>query len=168
MRAQEKEGEESEMRVMMKPEERKEKILRDAIGVFLRKGYEKTCISDIAEAAGISQGLCYRYFASKEVLYEAAVVRFAEQMIADSRQEAFSMQSFSLQAERIRKRMEEIPAAEGGQRVKDELYIRIGRLLVPMVKECLHEEIVYDGSRPKEAARMASLLVSDELSAVFR
>ena len=50
-------------------DERKEQILRAAAEVFERNGLANTKISDLAEAAGISQGLLYRYFANKEEVF---------------------------------------------------------------------------------------------------
>jgi len=50
-------------------DERREQILSTAAEVFARNGLASTKISDIAEAAGISQGLLYRYFANKEELF---------------------------------------------------------------------------------------------------
>lgn len=65
------------MRIVKDPDERKQEILNAAIRVFARKGYEKTSISDIAKEIGVSQGLCYRYFPSKEAMYEAAIDEYA-------------------------------------------------------------------------------------------
>ena len=56
----------SKPRVRMKKEERREDILRAAAGVFVRKGYRPTSIEDLVEAAGISKGLFYVYFDSKQ------------------------------------------------------------------------------------------------------
>src|SRR5437879_7122149 len=50
-------------------DERREKILKAAIQVFADKGYATTKITDIAAAAGMSHGLIYHYFASKEAVY---------------------------------------------------------------------------------------------------
>ena len=61
------------MRVSKEPEERKQEILNAAIEVFAKKGYEKTSISDIAQTINVAQGLCYRYFSSKEELFDAAL-----------------------------------------------------------------------------------------------
>ena len=62
------------MRVSKEPEERKQEILNAAIEVFAKKGYEKTSISDIAQTINVAQGLCYRYFSSKEELFDAALM----------------------------------------------------------------------------------------------
>jgi len=54
-------------------EERRLQILDVALKVFADNGFQGTSIKDIAEAAGISQGLMYHYFASKEALLEATI-----------------------------------------------------------------------------------------------
>ncbi len=69
-------------RVTKAPEERRKEILETAIKLFYEKGYEKTSISDIAKEIGVAQGLCYRYFPSKEVLFDCAIDQYA-QTIAD-------------------------------------------------------------------------------------
>ncbi len=50
-------------------EARKEKILIEALRQFSRKGLYATRIQDIAEGAGLSQGLLYHYYPSKEAIY---------------------------------------------------------------------------------------------------
>jgi AcrR family transcriptional regulator len=54
-------------------DERRLQILETALKVFASNGFKGTSIKDIAEAAGISQGLMYHYFTSKENLLEATV-----------------------------------------------------------------------------------------------
>ena len=54
------------MRITKEPEVRKQEILDTALKLFGENGYEKTSITDIAKAIGVAQGLCYRYFPSKE------------------------------------------------------------------------------------------------------
>lgn len=46
-------------------------ILENALRLFSTKGYHGTSINDIAIAAGISKGLAYNYFESKQKLVEA-------------------------------------------------------------------------------------------------
>lgn len=52
---------------------RKEQILYAAANVFARKGLAATTVTDIAAAAGMSHGLLYRHFASKEDVFAAVV-----------------------------------------------------------------------------------------------
>jgi AcrR family transcriptional regulator len=54
-------------------EKRRLQILETALTVFASNGFKGTSIKDIAEAAGISQGLMYHYFTSKDDLLEATV-----------------------------------------------------------------------------------------------
>ena len=67
--------------VSKEPEERRREILDTAIELFYKKGFSHTSISDIAQKAGISQGLCYRYFPSKEAIADAAVDRYAQMLL---------------------------------------------------------------------------------------
>src|SRR5712691_5862566 len=48
--------------------ENRERILEAAFAVLSREGYENTSIKDIAEAAGVAQGLVHYYFKSKQQL----------------------------------------------------------------------------------------------------
>lgn len=54
-------------------EQRRQLILMTALDLFVKKGYSETKISDIAQAAGMSTGLLFHYFESKESLYAALV-----------------------------------------------------------------------------------------------
>ncbi|HXT37750.1 MAG TPA: helix-turn-helix domain-containing protein, partial [Chloroflexota bacterium] len=48
------------------------RIVEAAWTVFAQKG-RATTMADVAAAAGVSYGLAYRYFASKEALYQALI-----------------------------------------------------------------------------------------------
>ena len=54
-------------------EKRREEILAAALDLFIRKGYAATKISDIAGHVGMSVGLLFHYFESKEKLYEELI-----------------------------------------------------------------------------------------------
>ena len=71
------------MRISKEPEERKQEILETAIKLFSVNGFEKTSISDIAKEIGIAQGLCYRYFPSKDVLFQSAINEYADILVAN-------------------------------------------------------------------------------------
>ena len=53
-------------------------ILENALKLFATKGYHGTSINDIANAAGISKGLAYNYFDSKQKLMEALFEQILE------------------------------------------------------------------------------------------
>ncbi|HOO28714.1 MAG TPA: TetR/AcrR family transcriptional regulator [Lachnospiraceae bacterium] len=52
---------------------RREDILRAGLDLFIRKGYTAATVKDIAEAVGMSVGLLFHYFDSKEALYEELI-----------------------------------------------------------------------------------------------
>ncbi|SDN59382.1 TetR/AcrR family transcriptional regulator [Bacillus sp. OK048] len=54
-------------------DERREQIKKAALKVFARRGVIGTKMSMIAKEAGISQGLSYRYYSSKDELFIALV-----------------------------------------------------------------------------------------------
>jgi len=49
----------------------RQQILDAALKLFSEKGFDKTSVSDIAREAGVSKGLAYNYFESKQKLAEA-------------------------------------------------------------------------------------------------
>ncbi len=54
-------------------ENRKKKIMETALELFAAEGFDKTSISRIASKAGISKGLLYNYFDSKEDLIRTII-----------------------------------------------------------------------------------------------
>ena len=54
-------------------EKRREEILNAGLDLFIRKGLTATKIQDIAQAVGMSVGLLFHYFESKEQLYEELI-----------------------------------------------------------------------------------------------
>ncbi len=54
-------------------DERREEILTAARHVFARKGLATTRMADLATAAGVSYGLVYHYFPTKEAVYTALI-----------------------------------------------------------------------------------------------
>ncbi len=50
-------------------EERRKKILLNGLDLFVSKGFHATKISDIAKEVGMSTGLMFHYFESKDALY---------------------------------------------------------------------------------------------------
>ncbi len=57
-----------------------------ALELFGRNGYHSTSISQIAKEAGVSKGLMYNYFASKQDLLQAIiadVIEMGDQLVAD-------------------------------------------------------------------------------------
>lgn len=62
--------------------ERPRAILDAATGVFLRYGFRKTSMEDIAQAAGLSRQGLYLHFASKELIFKATLQHIVTQTFA--------------------------------------------------------------------------------------
>lgn len=58
----------------------REKILHAAFTVLSREGYENTSVKEIAEQAGVAQGLVHYYFKSKQVLVLAVLAEVCKTM----------------------------------------------------------------------------------------
>ncbi len=72
------------------PDEKREKIMRAGIHQFIRYGYEKGNVGEIAKAAGVAKGSMYQYFEDKKELFlysvqwtmELLLKKYAPMMIA--------------------------------------------------------------------------------------
>lgn len=69
---------------MDKGDERKKQLLRVALDVFIEKGYYGTSTREIARRAGVSSGLLFHYFSSKESIYLELVKIGVEEMRIDA------------------------------------------------------------------------------------
>ena len=66
---------------MTKGEETKEKIIRQAAGLFWAKGYTATGVQDVLTAAGVTKGSFYFYFKSKKDVGFAAADFYETQVL---------------------------------------------------------------------------------------
>ncbi|RZS44755.1 TetR family transcriptional regulator [Herbihabitans rhizosphaerae] len=66
-------GSSSTGRRLSTADERRETVLRTAIGAFAARGYYGTTTTEVAKAAGISQAYVYRLFPDKEALFVAVI-----------------------------------------------------------------------------------------------
>lgn len=89
-------------------EENQADIEAAALRVFTRQGYHGTTVREIAEAAGVSMGNLYNYYAGKEELFAAVVHRYETRMEALRRralgtiENCFDPEQLTLMAEVIR------------------------------------------------------------------
>ncbi|MFI6942350.1 TetR/AcrR family transcriptional regulator [Streptomyces sp. NPDC050418] len=61
--------------------ERRSQLLASALGLFAHRAPEEVSLDDVAEAAGVSRPLVYRYFpGGKQQLYEAALRSAADEL----------------------------------------------------------------------------------------
>lgn len=63
----------SEPKFQRRKEDRPQEITEAAFDAFAEKGYAATRVNDVAKRAGVSKGLMYLYFKTKEELFKAVV-----------------------------------------------------------------------------------------------
>jgi len=78
---------------------RREAILDAATHVFVRYGFKKTSMDDLARAAGLSRQGLYIHFSTKEELFKAALIHLVAQLRGAAR-EALGREELSI-AERL-------------------------------------------------------------------
>ena len=135
------------MRVTKEPEVRKQEILDTALQLFGEKGYEKTSIADIARTIGVAQGLCYRYFPSKEALFDSAIEQYAdilvEPLLRAGRDDSKSLRQIieAMPAAAEARDTKYYPVFHGAENRKfhDQLALRVCEKLVPPVERLLQQ-----------------------------
>jgi len=65
-----------EPRFHRRKEDRPQEITEAALAAFAEKGYAATRVDDVAKRAGVSKGLLYLYFKTKEELFKAVIRSF--------------------------------------------------------------------------------------------
>jgi TetR/AcrR family transcriptional regulator len=65
------EPDDSVCRRRLSSEDRRRQLLRHAVDLFARHGFSGTRTKDIAAACGVSEGILFRHFSTKEDLYRA-------------------------------------------------------------------------------------------------
>jgi len=61
------------MKERLSGKERRQQIVEAAVDLFSRKGFRGTTTREIAEAAGISEAMIFKHFATKRELYSAII-----------------------------------------------------------------------------------------------
>jgi AcrR family transcriptional regulator len=56
-----------------RPQDRSREVVQAALKLFVERGFAATKLEDVARAAGVSKGLPYLYFRSKEELFKAVI-----------------------------------------------------------------------------------------------
>jgi AcrR family transcriptional regulator len=67
---------------------KREAILDVAMGLFARYGFRKTSVADIIRGAGVARATVYKYFSTKEDIFQAAIQREIQDILHSVREEA--------------------------------------------------------------------------------
>lgn len=68
------------------PEDKKQRIINAAKAVFLKYGYHRVTMNDLAQAAGISRPALYLVFSKKEDVFRAVVRQMAREVSDETNQ----------------------------------------------------------------------------------
>lgn len=165
-------------RITKEPEVRKQEILDTAMELFYQNGYDKTSISDIAEKIGIAQGLCYRYFKSKEELFNTALDYYAQQQVNQMRpilcdtgktlkQKLYETPTF-MDIERNNSFYYKVCHDANSKKIHDQLSMKICRKVAPIIKEQIQREMDLGELHFNDADTAASFCVYGQLGILLR
>jgi AcrR family transcriptional regulator len=128
-------------------------IIEAATGVFLRYGFKKTSMDDLARAAGLSRQGLYLHFPTKEALFKAMVAHSIETMRVEAR-EALAREDLDIE-DRLLGAFEAVCSKAPGSENLDEVLATTAALVGPVVRE-LEEAMVADVARVLRAAGVAA------------
>jgi len=87
----------AQVRKRLPADQRRKQILRSAVKIFARSNYRAAKTADIANAAGISEALIYRFFPSKKAIF-LEILQHISQRILILWQEEFDREEDATQA----------------------------------------------------------------------
>ncbi len=85
--------------------ETRSRILKAALRLFARRGYDGTTTRDLAEAAGVAEGTLFRYFSNKKAILIEVVSHGWVELLTDLLTELSEMGSYKAVAQVMRRRM---------------------------------------------------------------
>jgi TetR/AcrR family transcriptional regulator of autoinduction and epiphytic fitness len=155
------------------PDEKRQKILSAALEVFFKYGYKRVSMNEIAEAAGISRPGLYLYFSSKEEVFRAAILQFADGLIEEITKglrsqktieekiryafEVWTVQRFDLTLNSPEAKEISDSSYKFAQEALDQSYEKLESVLASILKA----QVKYGGNKKAlSAERMAHILTS--------
>jgi len=131
---------------------RRASLITAATGVFLRYGFKKTSMDDLARAAGLSRQGLYLHFPTKEAIFKEALLQLIANIRAGSRA-ALADESAALE-DRLLGGLSALHCAAIGQHMSELLATSVA-LIGPVVEE-LESGLVADITRALRSAGVAA------------
>ena len=135
-------------------DDKSKRVIIAAADVFLRYGYARTTMGDIAKATGISRPALYILFPGKEQIFEAATMFLAKQRLEEIRSAVSSCQGLEAKLitafEMLLVRVFELQQSAPDARDMDDLAFPVVRDIYAMFVDFFAE--VIDGGGPSPLA----------------
>jgi AcrR family transcriptional regulator len=128
-------------------------ILEAATGIFLRYGFKKTSMDDVARAVGISRQALYLHFRTKEALFRAMVTHTLEAMHTRA-SAVLAREDLGLE-ERVLGAFEALHGKGIGSEHLDELIATTAALVGPVFRK-VEQALVAEVARALDAAGVAA------------
>lgn len=165
-------------RVSKPPEERRRELLETAMRLFTERGYENTSMRDIAEELGVVQGLCYRYFDSKQKLFGEAMELYAAECCAGflpvledpglTLRQKLDQLFGTLAHGEEGMRYHEFFHRHGNEELHEQLSLRLCRHLRPALLRALQLAEQREGLRVRDPATLVDFIVCGQISLLSR
>lgn len=162
------------MRISKAPEVRRREILETAMELFMAKGYEETSMRDIAQACQVVPGLCYRYFDSKQKLFQEAMETYADaccEMIFPvlrdpdrTLSEKLDQLYAEVRNERKGMRYHDFFHSQGNEEFHEQFSLRLCRRMAPALREALSQEEARTGCRYRDPETLISFVTYGQIA----
>lgn len=142
--------------------------------LFMEKGYEETSMRDITRACQVVPGLCYRYFDSKQKLFQEAMETYADDCCAmispvlrdPSRtlSEKLDLLYAEIRGERKGMRYHDFFHRRGSEAFHEQFSIRLCRRMAPALREALAQEEARTGCRYRDPEMLISFVTCGQIA----
>jgi AcrR family transcriptional regulator len=151
---------------------RREQLLDAAAELFAKEGYARATTAQLAKAAGVTEPIIYRHFASKRDLFVALIERTADQTL---QQWGELLRSASDPAERLRRLTAENPMTSERGRLPYRVFLQaITEVNDPIVRKAvsahirdLHSFMAREVRRAQDERKVTKIFSDDLLAWVL-
>lgn len=137
-------------------------IIDAARDVFMRYGFRKTSMDDLARAAGLSRQGLYLHFANKQTLFKAMVMQLLEAMRSDARK-ALARDDIGIE-DRVLDAFDAMFAKAVGSENLDELFATMVELFGRLNVRAIEDELASDVAQALHSAGVAEQWKDTEVS----
>lgn len=162
------------MRISKAPEIRRQEILETAMELFMAKGYEETSMRDIAQACQVVPGLCYRYFDSKQNLFQEAMETYADAccavLLPVLRDPALPLAQkldrlyAEVRGERKGMRYHDFFHRQGNEAFHEQFSLHLCRRMAPVLRAALEQEEARTGCRYRDPETLISFVTYGQIA----